>query len=103
MGSLFRMPFMQQKDWPSYMEWLKQNSFHSYALAQGGKSLISEVKFSNPRAIWVGAEGSGLPEGLVQACDEKVGIPMCGQVESLNVGVAASLALFWASFNRPVS
>ena len=49
------------------------------------------------------AEGSGLPDELTESCDERVSIPMAGEVESLNVAVAASLALFWAGFRNPVS
>jgi len=51
----------------------------------------------------VGTEGAGLPDELIKSCDESVAIPMAGKVESLNVGVAASLALFWAGSKRPVS
>jgi tRNA G18 (ribose-2'-O)-methylase SpoU len=78
------------------MSWLKQNGFHSYALTQTGSETLAKVKFKLPMILWVGAEGLGLPDELAQACDERVSIPMSGKVESLNVGVAASIALFQA-------
>jgi TrmH family RNA methyltransferase len=44
----------------------------------------------------LGSEGEGLPEELVRDCEGAVGIPMEGRVESLNAGIAGSLALFQA-------
>ena len=102
MGSLFRVPFMAGENWYRYSDWLKVNRFKTYALAQKAQSALTEVEVPRPVAFWVGSEGGGLPEELVKACDETIGIPMAGQVESLNVGVAASLALFWARFRGPL-
>lgn len=102
MGSLFRLPFQMGGAWTSYMDWLKQNDFRSYGLAAEGTKSLTELEFSSPQAFWVGAEGAGLPEELLGACDERISIPMAGKVESLNVGVAASLALFWAQWKRSV-
>jgi RNA methyltransferase, TrmH family len=102
MGSLFRLPFQVGGNWNAYMDWLKQNDFRSYGLATDGTKSLTELDFLAPQAFWVGSEGAGLPEELLAACDEKINIPMAGKVESLNVGVAASLALFWARWRRPV-
>jgi TrmH family RNA methyltransferase len=103
MGSLFRVPFVHNEKWDSCQEWLKQKQFTIYALAAHEAQPLQKVKFSTPMAFWVGSEGAGLPQELVKACDGSIHIPMTGQVESLNVGVAASLALFWAHFQGPVS
>lgn len=103
MGSLFRVSFAQNQKWETCQEWLKQRQFHTYALTARSAEPLSEVHFSTPMAFWVGSEGSGLPDELVRACDTAVSIPMAGQVESLNVGVAASLALFWAHFQASLS
>lgn len=103
MGSLFRVPFVQNEKWENCQDWLKQRQFHIYAMAAQGSRMLPEVKFSTPLAFWVGSEGAGLPEGLVKACHETLRIPMEGQVESLNVGVAASLALFLANLKTTLS
>ncbi len=103
MGSLFRLPFVQHEKWETYQDFLEQRQFHSYALAVQGAETLPKVKFLTPMAFWAGAEGAGLPDELVKACDAAVSIPMTGPVESLNVGVAASLALFWGRFQAPVS
>ena len=42
----------------------------------------------------VGSEGDGLSRLVAETCDQLVSIPMANQLESLNAGVAASVALY---------
>jgi len=100
MGSLFRVPYIMGQTWVEYVEWAKKNQVNAYALTQLGSKPLTEVKFSNKGMIWVGAEGGGLPAELADSCEGRILIPMAGQVESLNVSVAASIALFQASLNQ---
>lgn len=65
--------------------------------ASGGISFRAFDWKTRPLALCIGSEGEGLPEDMVQACTEKVSIPMKGHAESLNAAVAASILLFEAS------
>ena len=47
-----------------------------------------------PLVVVVGSEGDGLSRLVAATCDQLVSIPMANQVESLNAGVAASVALY---------
>jgi tRNA G18 (ribose-2'-O)-methylase SpoU len=53
-----------------------------------------------PLAIFVGSEGAGVSRDLIKAMDEVVAIPQAPQVDSLNVGVAASIVLYEVARQR---
>jgi TrmH family RNA methyltransferase len=102
MGSLFRVPFSAGGEWRGHLESLKKDGYHCFALDGKGDRSLPKTELPRPLAIWVGSEGSGLPPELLGECEGVLAIPMTGKVESLNVGVAASLALFWAFQRRPL-
>ena len=60
----------------------------------GAAQSLYSVDFKRPMALVLGAEGSGMRRLTKERCDFLVRIPMAGQMESLNVSVAAGVALF---------
>jgi TrmH family RNA methyltransferase len=103
MGSLFRLPHKVGGDWRDLMAGMKSDGYHVFALGGGSAKSIVDAELPRPLAFWAGSEGAGLPSELFPECEGVLSIPMGGKVESLNVGVAASLALFWAFNRRPLS
>jgi 23S rRNA (guanosine2251-2'-O)-methyltransferase len=64
-------------------------------LAGSGDVDLSDVEAAaEPLCIVVGSEDSGLSRVVEQSCDLVVRIPMANDVESLNAGVAAGIALY---------
>jgi 23S rRNA (guanosine2251-2'-O)-methyltransferase len=61
---------------------------------------VYAADLKRPLAIVLGAEGSGMRRLTRERCDFVVRIPMAGQVQSLNVSVAAGIALFEARRQR---
>ena len=58
-----------------------------------GESLY-DLDLSQPTAIAIGNEGSGLSDGMMKASTHQVTIPIAAGVESLNAAAAASVCLF---------
>lgn len=55
-----------------------------------------EADYSGPVLLLLGNETEGLPEDLIQACDQLVAIPMLGKASSLNVAMAGTILLYEA-------
>lgn len=61
---------------------------------------LAEVDFTPPTALVFGNESRGLPAAVLAACDGAFSIPMHGLSQSLNISVAAGVALHWAAAAR---
>jgi len=74
---------------------LKKQEYEIVALEQNEKS-IDYRKYIKPNkfAFILGTEVTGLNKKILDKCDKIVEIPMKGKKESLNVSVAAGVALF---------
>jgi len=68
--------------------------------AEGETDIASLPGASGPLVLVVGSEGTGLTRLAREACDHLVSIPIAAEVESLNAGVAAGIALYEISRQR---
>jgi 23S rRNA (guanosine2251-2'-O)-methyltransferase len=76
------------------LETLKEKGFWIYGLDERGAESYDSVVYNAPTALVIGAEGKGLHDQVKKHCDVLVRIPIAGQLASLNVSVAAGIALF---------
>ena len=91
-GSVFRLPIAQTKEVP--LSELRDAKLQLIATSSHKGIPLPEAKFASPLALFVGNEGAGLSRDLIADMDETVVIPHAPHVESLNVGVAASIVLY---------
>jgi 23S rRNA (guanosine2251-2'-O)-methyltransferase len=82
------------------LEELKEAGVWTVGLDGGATERYDQVDYTIPTAFVFGAEGGGLRRLVGERCDRLVGIPMAGDAESLNVSVAAGVALFEAVRQR---
>ncbi|CAN5751393.1 23S rRNA (guanosine(2251)-2'-O)-methyltransferase RlmB [soil metagenome] len=82
------------------LEELKAAGVWTVGFAGEGPEDYDAVDFTLPTALVVGGEGDGLRRLTRDRCDRLVRIPMAGSVDSLNVSVAAGVALFEAARQR---
>jgi 23S rRNA (guanosine2251-2'-O)-methyltransferase len=84
------------------LERLKEMRFWIYGLDERGPATLAETEFDERTVLVVGAEGEGLRRRTREICDALVQIPGGRPgLESLNAGVAASVALAEVFRGRP--
>lgn len=99
MGALFRMPFLYADDILDSVRELKRRGITVYAAHLQGEGFY-EKDYCRGTAFLIGNEGNGLTEEITALADEKIKIPMMGQVESLNAAIAATLMAYEALRQR---
>lgn len=93
-GAAETVPVYQVTNLARVLRWLKEQNIWVMGAAGEAEQTIYQMKLDMPLALVMGAEGSGMRHLTRQHCDFLVKIPMVGQVESLNVSVAAGVLLY---------
>jgi 23S rRNA (guanosine2251-2'-O)-methyltransferase len=75
------------------LESLKASGYWAYAADMGGKTAYS-LDLKGKVALVMGGEGLGVGKLLSGLCDERIGLPCLGKVDSLNVSVAAGVLMY---------
>lgn len=99
MGSAFRLPVVPHVSRASAIAATRKAGCGLVATVLAGDA-PDRVPFTGPTALFVGAEGQGLPDDLVAECDARTAVPMTPPVESLNVAVATGIILYEARRQR---
>ncbi|KAA3622300.1 MAG: 23S rRNA (guanosine(2251)-2'-O)-methyltransferase RlmB [Proteobacteria bacterium] len=99
-GAVHALPFYAVSNLGRTLSMLKDRGVWLTGASDRAERVLWDADLAGPIAIVLGAEGSGLRELTREHCDFLVGIPMVGQVESLNVSVAAGVILFEAVRQR---
>ena len=73
---------------------LHLNGIKVFASEMTANKDVFDCDFKEPSAIIMGSEEKGIYPALMKVCDEKFKIPMAGDFESLNVGVATGMILY---------
>jgi TrmH family RNA methyltransferase len=100
MGSAFRLPFWSHARFADVIDWCRQKKIKTICADVAGSELYSKIDWTGGRALIMGPESTGLNADEIASANAVVKIPMKGQVESLNVGVATGILLYEAMRQR---
>ena len=99
-GAAETVPFAQVTNLARALRDMKQAGLWIGGTAGDGEKSIFEADLAGPLAIVMGSEGRGLRRLTRENCDFTMSLPMQGAVASLNVSVAAGIALYEALRQR---
>lgn len=96
MGHALRVPFARVEDWRATLERVERAGFTIAAMETGeGAVPIGKVAWPERVALVMGAEGPGLRKETIARAGLRVRIPMASGADSLNVAMAAGIAMSW--------
>jgi 23S rRNA (guanosine2251-2'-O)-methyltransferase len=102
-GAVEHLPVAVVPNLARYVADVKGDHLWAYAAAAEGAASLWELDLTDGVALVFGSEGKGVRPLVRRSCDGTVAIPVAAAVESLNVSVAAAVALFEARRQRSVS
>ncbi|RKD99871.1 23S rRNA (guanosine(2251)-2'-O)-methyltransferase RlmB [Marinifilum flexuosum] len=99
-GALYQIPVCRVQNLKTLVRNLKKEGIRIVASTEKAESYYTDADLTLATAIIMGSEDTGIDEALLRLADEKVKVPILGQIESLNVSVAASLMVYEAVRQR---
>jgi len=70
------------------------------AITEKTEKVMYDADFASPVALVMGSEEDGISQEIMGIVDDRVKIPMAGNIESLNVSVSAGVAIYEAIRQR---
>jgi 23S rRNA (guanosine2251-2'-O)-methyltransferase len=94
-GAAARVPVALAPNLTTTLKEFKKQGVFVLGLDGGGEVSLPALELADrPVVIVVGSEGKGLSRLVTETCDQIVSIPISAATESLNAGIAASVALY---------
>jgi len=101
MGTIFEQPTVQVDNLAATLATLRARGVRCLAAhPQAGAKNLASVDLRSDCCLVFGAEGPGLSEVALAACDDPVAIPMPSHMNSLNVVAATAVFLYEATRQR---
>ncbi len=93
-GALNYLQVCRERSMQGALEYLKKNGCKIVGASGKTKKTYTDVDYSVPTVIVMGSEDTGMTPEVEAVCDELVTIPEYGQINSLNVSVAAGIMMY---------
>jgi len=99
-GALLKLPVCREPNLLEAIAFLKESGVQVIAATEKASKPLNQCKLSGPVAFVMGSEDKGLSKAILTMADESVAIPITGNIQSLNVAVAAGILLYEACRQR---
>ena len=93
-GAIYKIPICREHNLKDALAYLKNSGLRIAAVTEKTETLHFREDLKGPLALIMGSEGEGISAGYMKFADLKVKIPMLGEIESLNVSVAAAVLMY---------
>jgi 23S rRNA (guanosine2251-2'-O)-methyltransferase len=93
-GALNHLPVCREKDLKKTLHYLRESGIRVIACTEKTEQNIYDCALNGPVALILGSEEDGISDVLLREADELARIPMKGKIGSLNVSVAAGVAIY---------
>lgn len=93
-GALNYITVCRERNLTAAVKYLKDNGYTIVGCTEKADFNYTLGSYTEPTAIVMGAEDTGISPEIMQLCDKRVSIPMFGHIGSLNVSVAAGILLY---------
>jgi RNA methyltransferase, TrmH family len=100
MGSAFRLPIVTDLEPGKFVDMAHERGLTVVATSADAATLYTDYDWSQPTVVFFGNEGNGIGPELMEQSDQRIRIPLCSPVESLNVAAAAAVVLFEGARQR---
>lgn len=101
-GALNLLPVCRENNLQETVRFLQQSGVTVVACTEKAEEAVgaANLDFTGPVAVLMGSEEDGISPELLRLADVKLRVPMTGQIQSLNVSVAAGIMLFEVARQR---
>lgn len=93
-GALLRVPICRENNFKSLINLAHQLGIQVCAATEKGAVTYTDVDFTKPTILVMGAEDTGISPEVLKMSDARAKLPLCGEVQSLNVSVAAGVFMY---------
>lgn len=93
-GAVLRIPICKSVNTKTTLNFLKSSGIKLYSASEKASFNYTQVDMKEPLCIIMGAEDRGVSKEAIKMSDELLKIPMKGEIESLNVSVAAGVLIY---------
>lgn len=99
-GALLRVPICREPNLKTVINFAKQSGMQVVAATEKASQSYLTIDYTKPTLLIMGSEDTGISNELLKLADYRAALPIRGEVQSLNVSVAAAIFMYEALRQR---